>query len=51
MRTYPIDISYTITLKEDYVSFYSQLTNNDSNPVSEFWFPHIGGVKDLGDNR
>ena len=49
--TYPIDLLYTITLKTDYVSFRSKLTNNDSNPISEFWFPRIGGMKDFGDNR
>lgn len=49
--TYPIDLTYTITMNDDYVSFRSKLTNNDSNPISEFWFPRIGGVKDFGDNR
>ena len=49
--TYPIDLSYTITLKDDFVSFRSKLKNNDSNPISEFWFPRIGGVKDFGNNR
>lgn len=48
---YSIELSYTITLNDDYVSFKSKLTNNDSNPISEFWFPRIGGIKDFGDNR
>ena len=48
---YSIDLSYTVALKEDYVSFTSKLTNNDTNPISEFWFPRIGGLKDFGDNR
>jgi hypothetical protein len=38
-------------LKDDYVSFKSKLTNNDGNPISEFWFPRFGGVKDFADNR
>ncbi len=49
--TYPIDLSYTITLYDDYISFKSKLTNKDTNPISEFWFPRIGGIKDFGDNR
>lgn len=49
--TYPIDLSYTITLNDDYVSFKSKLTNKDTNPISEFWFPRIDGIKDFGDNR
>jgi len=49
--TYPIDLSYTITLNDDYASFKSKLTNNDSLPISEFWFPRIGGMTDFGENR
>jgi len=48
---YSIDLSYTITLKEDYVSFTSKLTNNEDNAISELWFPRIGGIKDFGDKR
>ena len=48
---YPIDLTYTITLLEDNLSFKSKLTNKDNNPVSEFWFPRIGGMTDFGSNR
>jgi hypothetical protein len=48
---YPIDLIYTITLHEDYVSFKSRLTNNFKNPVAEFWFPRLGGWTKFGDNR
>jgi len=48
---FPVDLTYTIRLNEDYVSFSSKLTNNDTNPISEFWFPRIGGIKDFGENR
>ena len=49
--TFPVDLSYTITLEDDYVSFRAKLTNKDDNPISEFWFPRIGGVKDFGDRE
>ena len=45
---YPIDLAYYIKLKDDYVSFDAKLTNNDPNPIAEFWFPRIGGWKDFG---
>ena len=48
---YAINLSYKIILHEDFVSFKSKLTNNDSNAISEFWFPRIGGLKDFGENR
>jgi hypothetical protein len=49
--TYNIDLTYTITLTGDQLSFKSKLTNKDKNPVSEFWFPRIGGIKEFGQNR
>jgi hypothetical protein len=51
LGTYPIDLSYSITLNDDNVSFRSKLTNRDNNPISEFWFPRIGGIQDFGHNR
>ena len=48
---YPIDLIYSITLNDDNLSFRSKLTNKDNNPISEFWFPRIGGMKDFGHNR
>ena len=51
LSSYPIDLTYTITLKSDQLSFRSKLTNNDKNPISEFWFPRIGGMKDFGHHR
>jgi hypothetical protein len=38
-----IDLSYTITLLEDSVSFQSRLTNRGHLSISEFWFPRLGG--------
>jgi len=48
---YPVDLTYTIKLKADYVSFEANLTNNDKDSISEFWFPRIGGLQKFGDNR
>jgi hypothetical protein len=48
---YPIDLIYTITLHDDYVSFKSRLTNNFKSPVAEFWFPRLGGWTRFGNNR
>ena len=51
MGDYPIDLEYSIILKEDYVSFKSSLTNNHELPITEFWFPRLGGWDRFGDNR
>ena len=51
LGTYPIDLTYSITLNDDNLSFRSKLTNKDNNPISEFWFPRIGGMQDFGHNR
>jgi len=48
---YPIDLTYTIKLKEDYVSFEAKLTNRDKYSISEFWFPRIGGLKNFGNRE
>jgi hypothetical protein len=45
---YPLDLSYTITLADDEVRFRARLTNNSDHPVSEFWFPRIGGWTEFG---
>ncbi|GGC13525.1 hypothetical protein GCM10011386_01500 [Parapedobacter defluvii] len=49
--TYPVDLTYWITLHGDYVSFKAKLTNHDSHPISEFWFPRIGGMTGFGNDR
>jgi len=48
---FPVDLSYTVSLVDDYVSFKSSLTNHHSEPISEFWFPRIGGWKQFGEHR
>ena len=49
--TYPIDLTYWIKMEDDHVSFKSKITNNDAYPISEFWFPRIGGMKEFGNNE
>lgn len=49
--TFPVDLTYTITLDGDQVRFHSRLTNRDKRPVSEFWFPRLGGWTRFGSNR
>ena len=34
---FPVDLSYSVSLVDDYVSFKSSLTNHHSEPISEFW--------------
>jgi len=48
---FPVDLRYNITLHEDYVSFRARLTNGYQKPVSEFWFPRLGGWTHFGNNR
>jgi len=48
---FPVDLSYSVSLVDDYVSFKSSLTNHHSEPISEFWFPRIGGWKQFGEHR
>ena len=40
---FPLDLSYTITLAGDQIRFRARLTNWTKYPVSEFWFPRLGG--------
>jgi len=51
MGEFPVDLSYVVSLADDYISFRSKLTNNHEMPISEFWFPRIGGWKQFGKNR
>lgn len=44
----PIDLSYSIRLVGDTVRFRARLTNRGAHPVSEFWFPRIGGWTGFG---
>lgn len=48
---FPLDLSYTITLDGDQVRFRSKLTNHSKEPVSEFWFPRLGGWTNFGNDR
>jgi hypothetical protein len=45
---YLLDLSYTIALVNNEVHFRAQLTNRSDYPVSEFWFPRIGGWTEFG---
>jgi hypothetical protein len=49
--TFPVDLSYTVVLADDTIRFRAKLTNHSENPVSEFWFPRIGGWKRFGHDR
>jgi hypothetical protein len=51
MGHYPIDLEYTIRLHADYVSFRSSLCNHHDLPVTEFWFPRLGGWDRFGNHR
>jgi len=44
----PVDLAYTIRLDGDTVRFRARLTNRGTRPVSEFWFPRIGGWTGFG---
>jgi hypothetical protein len=44
----PIDLSYSIRLDGDTVRFRARLANRGAHPVSEFWFPRIGGWNGFG---
>ena len=48
---FSIDLSYTISLIDDFVSFKASLTNHCPEPISEFWFPRIGGWTQFGSDR
>ncbi len=44
----PVDLSYSVRLDGDAVRFRARLTNRGPYPVSEFWFPRIGGWTGFG---
>ena len=46
--TYPVGLLYTITLDGDCIRFRAALSNRTPYPVSEFWFPRIGGWTGFG---
>jgi hypothetical protein len=48
---FPVDLTYTITLDGDQVRFRSKLVNYDPRPISEFWFPRLGGWTRVGADR
>ena len=46
--TYRVDLTYTITLAADQLRFRARLTNHSPHPISEFWFPRLGGWTRFG---
>ncbi len=48
---HPVDLEYAITLAGDEIRFRAKLTNHDSRPISEFWFPRLGGWTCFGEGR
>ena len=49
--TYAVDLVYRIKMTEDAISFHAKLTNHNEQPISEFWFPRIGGWTGFGQDR
>lgn len=49
--SYPLELTFTITLEADTLRFKARLENPSEYPVAEFWFPRLGGWKDFGDDR
>jgi len=43
--TYPINVSYSIKLDQDTIRMKSTLENKSDKPITEFWFPRLGGIK------
>jgi len=41
--SFAVELAYTIKLAGDEVRFHARLTNKSKYPVSEFWFPRLGG--------
>jgi hypothetical protein len=48
---FAIDLEYTIRLADDQVIFRAKLTNHEAQPISEFWFPRLGGWTRFGSSR
>src|SRR5260221_9679336 len=47
----PVDLQYTIALADDTIRFRAKLTNHAAEPISEFWFPRLGGWTQFGAGR
>jgi len=48
---FKVALSYTVALEDDAVIFRAKLTNHETQPIAEFWFPQLGGMKDLAGRR
>ena len=48
---FSINLTYEILLEDETVVFRAKLENNCQYPVSEFWFPRIGGWDKFGNHR
>lgn len=48
---FPIELSCTISLMNDYVSFKARLVNHGPEAVAEFWYPRLGGWTQFGDRE
>ena len=49
--TFPVGLSYTVALEGDTIRFRAKLVNGSGSPVSEFWFPRIGGWTGFGQDK
>jgi Domain of unknown function (DUF6259) len=49
--TYPVDLRYEVELTGDQIRFRSRLTNHSPDPITEFWFPRIGGWTQVDADR
>jgi hypothetical protein len=47
----PLDLTYSVTLREEQVVFRARLTSRSGHPVSEFWFPRLGGWTAFGNRE
>lgn len=39
-----IDLTFSVSLEGDTISFRSELQNNSDSEIAEFWFPRLGGI-------
>ena len=46
-----VDLEYSITLKDDHISFKAKVTNNSDMQISEFWFPRLGGLTNFNGSK
>jgi len=49
--TFDVTLACTVALEDDAIVFRATLTNREPEPVAEFWFPQIGGLRDLCGRR